>query len=195
MVLPMLPQSSWGEYVTPSVILASVAGVLGVWLSSDVRPHPARHFIWIFPLAALAHPLPPHDEQSAASDVKQVARFIAQNAKEGPILTPMPIIAVEAGRPVIARTEMGIFSAMAPDEGNKAEAFQFTTLPEITGRVSSKEPTAIAMLAGSSRWNFEWAVPSLKRQPKKARRRLRSAIDANYRIAKRFGKIVVYLPR
>jgi hypothetical protein len=195
MVLPMLPQSSYGEYVTPSVILASVAGVLGVWLSSDVRAHPARHFIWIFPLAALAQPLPAHHEQSAASDVKQVARFIAQNAKDGPILTPMPIIAVEAGRPVIARTEMGMFSTMAAREADKAEAVQFTTLPEITGRVSSKEPTAIAMLAGDSRWNFEWIVPSLSRQPQKARHQLWSAIYANYRGAKRFGQIVVYLPR
>ncbi len=139
-----------------------------------MRPPPRARVpgipLWIFPLATLAQPLPPHHEQSAASDVKQVARFIVQTAKDGPILTPMPMIAVEAGRPVITRTEMGMFSAMDPREAKKAEAFQFTTLPEITGRVSSKEPTAIAMLAGDSRWNFEWATPSLERQPKRARR-------------------------
>ncbi len=193
--IPMIPSSSYGNYIAPAALTASVAGLTAGWTLVAQNGSPLRHVIWLLPLLVLFHPLPRPAKGGTSTALNEVAAFIESSAADGPILTSIPIVAVESGREIVTGTEMGMFSAMGQNEEDRARRLHFTTLKLITDAVTDKEPAAIVLMRGNSVWNFKWISPSLRRQPKNAHRAFMKAVATNYDRALRNDKFVVYLLR
>jgi hypothetical protein len=195
MTVPMIPSSSYGNWITPIVLTASVAGLTAGWTLAARNGSPLRHVVWLLPLLVLFHPLPKQAKGGTSTALNEVAAFIESSVADGSILTSTPIVAVESEREIITGTEMGMFSAMGQNEETRARRLHFTTLKLITDAVIDREPSAIVLMKGNSVWNFKWISPSLRRQSKKAHRTFMKAVATNYNRALRNDKFVVYLPK
>jgi hypothetical protein len=194
LTLPMIPHSAYGMYVIPALPLAAVAGMAAIWSHEGIRKNPFRHALWLLPALVLYHPLPRENTHPTAESVEAVGRFLREQVPPGPILTSLPITAVEAGRDVMPGTEMGMFAAMAPDERKRARRLRFTTLADLTRMVEDMEPAAVVLMAGDNVWNFKWQIPTLRRQPKQAHARFRKAVKENYTQAFRSRMLEVWVP-
>jgi hypothetical protein len=186
LVVPVLPPSAWGVYIAASVPVAAIAGAvvlhgLAEWGS------PLRRLAWALPALALCLMAPPASAVDPTAEVAEVAAFIRQKVPPGPLLTPLGVVAVEAGREVIPGTEMGTFSAMAPVERDVAHRMRFAIVPDLTEAVEARVPAAVVRVTAprtSLVWNFRWAVPSMKDQPYAVIEGFESAIKACYKQAK-----------
>jgi hypothetical protein len=192
--LPMIPKSSYGLYIAPVVLVAAVAGLTAIWSIGKARRSPFRHAIWLLPLLVLYHPLP-DTVKSARRNVVTIAEFVRDEVPPGPILTPTPIVAIEAGRSVIHRTEMGMFCAMSPRDRMRARYLNLTTIIDLTDHVNRKRPIAVVKMKGGSRWNFKWAVPTLVRQPRGVYAKFEKALHKNYQSVKKAGMFEVLVRR
>ncbi len=194
--LPMISESAYGVYITPAALVAATAGINAFWKSGHARGNPFRHVIWLLPALVLYHPLPKQVARGDNSiEVEEIGEYLRERVPPGPILTPVPIVAVESGREVVRGTEMGMFAAMRPDREKIAPRLGYTTLPELTRIVERREPAALVMMKGGSRWNFKWRIPTLRRQPRKAYALFRRAVSESYRTVHRGRRMEVLLPR
>ncbi|MDD5307584.1 MAG: hypothetical protein PHU25_09730 [Deltaproteobacteria bacterium] len=195
LALPMVPTSAYGEYVTPALPLASSAGMLAFWSTGEAQGNPFRHVAWILPALVLFHPLPESAPGRTSSSMRDVAKYLREEVPKGPILTPLPMVAVEAGRPVIAGTEMGMFAAMGPQDRDLARRLKLTTILDLVRIVEARQPVAVVKLSGSSVWNFRWQVPTLHRQPNGVYARFKQALAKNYELDHRAGNLEILVPR
>jgi len=221
LILPMLPASAYGNYIVPVLLPAAAAGAAALWSAGRTPIFSLRQVVWLLPLLVLFHPLPrTHDliegnrakvasiagyvdnairfrplseEAKTSSEVRSVARFLNDRAPAGPILTPVPIVATESGREIIAGTDMGMFAVMASEDSERAEELHFVTLDGLVDSVNRREPAAVVLQAGNSRWNFMWQSPTLRRHPSQQYARFLRAVNANYAQAHRAGTLVVLL--
>jgi len=195
LTLPMIPRSAYGMYVIPALPLALVAGMGAVWSHERIRKNPFRHAIWLLPALVLYHPLPKEHGGSTSASVVATAGYLRDEVPPGPILTSLPIVAVESGRGVMPGTEMGMFAAMAPDERERAMRLNFTTLPDLIEMMEGMEPAALVLMKGENVWNFKWQIPTLRRQPRNWQKRFSEAVRANYRSVFRSGMLEVWVPK
>lgn len=196
-LLPMASKSAYGEYIVPTTTVATAIGILACVEHGGYHQSAALKFLWVLPALVLLQPLP-KESQDHLTSVNETALFIKEKAKPGPMLTPLPIVAVESGRSVVPGTEMGIFAAMGPDvrSGILAPKYKYTTLRELTDLVSAKEPAVIVLQKGNSPWNFAWQVPTLRRQPKSLHNKFLEAVKEHYQSAAVFGHFFeVFLPK
>jgi len=165
---PMIPQSAWGVYIAAGVPLAAAGGIVAFWTAGVAGGNPTRHIVWALPLLSFFLMLPFEITEGAATESEEVGAFIRNEVEEGPLLTPLGIVAVEADRPLIPGTEMGAFSAMHPGDVDLARSLGMTTMAELTRSVLDQEPAAIVKAIDPGPWivwNFRWAMPSLDTQP------------------------------
>ena len=189
----MIPRSSYGLYIAPAALVAASAGIAAAWSTAQVGKSPFRHVVWLLPLLSLYHDLPVTVEGQVEADIVDAARYVRGNAPAGPILTPVPIVAVEADREVMPGTEMGMFSALHPKERTLARHLRMTTVKDLTIMVKKKIPAAIVMFRRGPNWNFRWIVPTLRRQPRRLHGRLLKAINTEYRQTFGNNTLGVYL--
>lgn len=192
--LPMIPKSAYGLYAVPAILLAAAAGMCAMWATGAMARNPFRHVIWLLPAIVLFHPLP-DTVDSTSEEVEMLALYLREKVPPGPILTPTPIVAVEAGREVMPGTNMGMFAAVNPADRDIAERFHYTTIPDLIRMVERKEPVAIVKMNGSSRWNFKWTIPTLRRQPGGVYRRFEQAMQEHYRMVTRRKHMEILLPK
>ncbi|MCU0664157.1 MAG: glycosyltransferase family 39 protein [Myxococcota bacterium] len=223
LTLPMLPKSGYGWYIIPAVPMAAAAGMVAVWSTNEGRHWPFRHFLWLLPTLYFFWPLPAEvasgkattptamatwakdailrrdavrkPSERTAGSVEEVAAYLRTKVPPGPVLTSLPIVAVEAGRKVWPGTHMGMFAAMNPGQDDKAQRIGFTTIALLTTAVASRKPAAIVKLVGSSVWNFRWRVPSLQRQPDTLYSAYEKAIADNYSVAFKSGNLELLVPK
>ncbi len=181
LVAPMFSQGAYGRYVAPGVPIAAAAGVTALWATGAARIGPFRYVFWVFPAIALLYPLPRVVEDDVNDEVTEAAGAIERLSQKGPVLTPVPLVAVEAGRQVLPGTEQGMFAAMAPEDRALARRLHLTTLADITAAVQRREPAAVVWMRRKGSWNFKLEIPSMRRQQKKLHRRLDKTIRQNYR--------------
>jgi hypothetical protein len=221
LLLPMLSASAYGNYIVPVLLSAAAAGTAALWSAGKTPLFSLRQIIWLLPLLVLFHPLPrtfdriegndakvtsiagyvnnairfrSHaDEAKTSAAVRSVAEFIEGHAPEGPVLTPVLIVATEAGREIMPGTDMGMFTVMASNDYRQAEEMNLITLDGLVGMVNSREPAAIVLKAGNSPWNFMWSMPTLRRHPSNEYARFQQALRANYKPAHQARDLVVYL--
>ncbi len=189
----MIPRSSYGLYIAPAVLVAAAAGIAAAWSTAQAKRSPFRHAVWLLPLLILYHDLPVTVDGQVEAGIVEAAEYLQENAPAGPILTPLPIVAVEAGRDVIPGTEMGMFCALHPKKRTLARSLRMTTVRDLTITVKKKIPAAIVLHRGGPNWNFRWIVPTLRRQPRKLHRRLIGAINTEYKRAWGNRTVWVYL--
>ncbi len=192
---PMIPKSAYGCYITPVAIVAATAGMSAIWTADSTADNPLRHIFWLIPLLVLLHPLPKRMPEPTAATSEIIGSYLRDEVPRGPVLTPIPIVAVEAERQVVPGTEMGMFSAMHPQDHKLARRLRLVTLYDLISTISKREPAAIVRLTGGAKWNFKWTVPTLRRQPKKLYKMFEKAIKKNYKIVKRHKNIEVLVPR
>jgi hypothetical protein len=214
-ILPVLPKSAYGNYILPVLLPAAAAGAAALWATGTARKQPLRHVMWLLPLLVLLHPLPrtfdllPDNREKIASiaayagdallfrsdsdqprtsgAVKSLAAFLETEVPEGPILTPVPIVAVEAGREIMPGTDMGMFTVMASGEEQRAAQLNLVTIDGLASMVNAREPAAIVLRTGNSPWNFMWQMPTLRRHSGDLYARFQRALHSNYREAHRAG--------
>jgi hypothetical protein len=225
LVVAMIPESAYGEYAVPTMLIAGTTAIAAMWAAGVMPASPFRHVVWLLPLIALLTPLPRlvsdgakggdlgalvdawvgaftfaqtpklSEEQRTAGAVEAAADFIRREVPPGEVLASIPIVAVDAGRPVVPHTEMGQFSAMGPDDEGRAARLNLTSLAELTRIVESGKPVAIVKLKGAANWNFQWQSPSLRPQPRDLYARFAQSIDARYTRAFSAGDIEVLTPK
>jgi hypothetical protein len=195
---PMIPESAWGVYVAAGVPLAAAGGVIVLWSAGGKWRYPLRYVVWALPLLSLVLILPPEVSEGAATEVEEVGAFLRNEVEEGPLLTPLGIVAVEAGRDVIPGTEMGAFSAMHSDDAELARELKMTTLNDLTRSVLDQEPAAIIKTIDPRPWivwNFRWAMPSLDTQPLEQIYAFEDALSECYEPVWRTQTMEVYIRR
>jgi hypothetical protein len=221
LILPMIPASAYGNYIVPVLLPAAAAGAAALWSAGKTPLFSLRQIIWLLPLLVLFHPLPrtfdriegnsakiasiagyvdnairfrPYaGEARTSTAVKSVATFLRNSAPEGPILTPVLIVATESGREILAGTDMGMFTVMASEDRERAEELHLVTLDTLVASVSRREPAAIVLQAGNSPWNFMWQSPSLRRHPPERYAQFQQALRANYVQAHRASTLIVFI--
>jgi hypothetical protein len=186
--------------------------------------YPFRHFLWALPMLLLLMPFPLEvstgkpttfsamaawtrdtvllretpprkPNERTAGFVEDIADYLRNKVPPGPVLTSLPIVAVEAKREVWPGTHMGMFAAMDPGQDMRARRLNLTTISLLTEAVRSRKPAAIVKLVGSSVWNFKWRVPSLRRQPDRIYTAYEKAIAENYEMAFKSGNLELLVPR
>jgi hypothetical protein len=194
-VLPMIPQSAYGEYVNPALPLASSAGMLAFWSVGEAQGNPFRHVAWVLPALVLFQTLPDVVPGRTSASLDRAAAYLRAEVPAGPILTPVPMVAIEAGRAVIPGTEMGMFAAMGPQDRPLAKRLRLTTLPDLARVVEARQAAAVVKMPGAAVWNFRWQVPTLHRQPPGAYSRFEQALAKNYELGRRAGNLEILVPR
>ncbi len=187
----MIPKSSYGLYIAPAVLIAAAAGIAAAWSTVQAKGSHFRHVVWLLPLLTLYHDLPVTEDREVDVDIVEAAQYLEENAPSGPILTPLPIVAVQAGRDVIPSTEMGMFCALHKKKRTLAQRLRMTTVRDLTITVKKKIPAAIVLHRRGATWNFKWVVPTLRRQPRKLHGRLMKAINTEYK--KTWGNRTVWV--
>jgi hypothetical protein len=198
LVVPMIPKSAWGSYLSSSAPIAAAAGAASIWASGMAADNPHRRVLWALPLMSLLHMTPLEVPEGAAREVEEIGAFIRNEVDEGPLLTPVNIIAVECDRDVVHGTEMGKFSAMHPWEAKRAHKYHMTTLTDLIESVEDLEPAAIILIiepVGWRLWNFEWALPSLESQPEEYIEDFENAVEECYEPAWRTSTMEVFVRR
>jgi hypothetical protein len=214
-ILPVLPKSAYGNYIQPVLLPAAAAGAIALWSTGIAQKKPVRHVIWLLPLLVLLHPLPrtfdrlpdngekvaaiaayagdallfrsDRDKPRTSGAIMSLASHLEAEVPQGPILTPVPIVATEAGREIMPGTDMGMFTVMASGEEERAARLNLVTIDGLAGMLDRREPAAVVLRSGTSPWNFMWQTPSLRRHPREHYNRFLRALRANYREAHRAG--------
>lgn len=191
-----MPASPFRHVIWLLPFIAFMHPLPGIGSLDRPRSDDARGLMEVWTHAfALSKPAWLSDEAGAAASVEAAAAYIRETVPPGEILAAVPIVAVDAGRPVIPGTEMGQFSVMGPAEQDRAANLHLTTLPDLQKIVESRRPVAIVAIRGPSSWNFFWQSPSLALQPRASYASFWKAVDDNYFRAFASGDIEVLLPR
>lgn len=136
-----------------------------------------------------------HDTSNYLADVRAAAAFVAAHTPpQGPVLTPMPEVALAAGRPVVPRSEMGKFAITAEMEPTEAFARNIIYFGELVFIVESRYPAAV-VLSANERWNFRRSIPSLRWISDPSYQQFERALASRYVRAYSNSSFVVYLPR
>ncbi len=157
-------KSSYGENVVPFIAMGSIASLSVIqsekwlfWIKIGVVISPG---VYLFLDG-------PDTSQKWSDIVTEPAAYIRANTdREGKILTPFPLIAVEADREVFKRVEMGKFAVTLEMDKARAERLHLLTFEELLQIIEEREPAAIVLTKSASSWNFNWSVPSLQSVPK-----------------------------
>jgi hypothetical protein len=188
LVLP----SVYGAALAPFVPLATLAA-LAVLAQEPESLRPTLAGLAV--AAATFLFLQPSLDRRLPGALRDTARFVAEHTAPGtPILTPVPILAVAAGRPVPPGLEMGMFGLTAELDAARAARLHLMTPARLIALAEAGDPSAIVLVDGPSVWNFAWSVPSLMPVPEAFTARMNRALLARYRRAFANGSYQVFLP-
>jgi hypothetical protein len=186
-------KSVYGENSVPFVPLGAIGAaiILSKW----------KHFtklcfvVLIFSVLAWLGPRPITNNYTVKA-LFNTANFVkTHTAPESPILTSLPIVAIEAQREVFENLEMGMFSVTCELSQDEARRLHLVTPKILTEWVKTEKAEAVVLNSFLSRWNFFWSVPSL--QPVKPEDRLlfSQALKEHYNIAFKDYPFTVFLPK
>jgi len=186
-------KSAYGETLVPFIPLGAVgaATILSKW----------KYFrelcfaVLIFSMLAWSGPRPTTSD-STLKALFNTAKFVnANTTPEGPVLTSLPIIAIEAQRKVFENLEMGMFSLTSEIPEEKARRLHLVTPRILTELVETQKAKAIVLHSFPSLWNFYWSVPSLKKADPEQMSFFLQALNKYYNIAFVEHPFAVFLPK
>lgn len=108
------------------------------------------------------------------------------------ILTPMPEIPLESGRPNAANLELGKFGITVELSDERAERLHMLTFRQVAGAVGAKH-FPIVVLSRSGWWNFRWTLPSVRGISAVTYRSFAAALATNYRCVYFDDSFVVFM--
>ena len=129
------------------------------------------------------------------ADVEAAATFVAGHTPpQGVLITPMPEVALAAGRPVVPRSEMGKFAITGEILPEQAFARRIIFFGELVFIVQNQFPAAV-VLSANERWNFRRTIPSLNWFTEADYDGFTQALESRYVRSYANPSFVVYLPR
>ncbi len=192
----MLP-APYGEASTPFMPLGAL-GAAFVIARGTRLPWWRRH-VWIVVsvgiLVAALGPLPPIRLQLWSSIRSAAAYLAGHTGTSGRVLTPVPVVAIEAHRPIFPGLEMGMFGMTIDMPPERARRLHLATPFEIGGLLAERVPAAVVLIRQSSRWNFGWTVPSLWPVDARTRNAIMEPLAREYHPTFKNDLFVVYLRR
>jgi len=94
--------------------------------------------------------------------VDETVAYLKKNsATDDMILTPMPEIPLEAGRPIFPGLDLGKFALTAEMDETTANRRRILTADHLWQAVDRQEATFV-VLSNFRSWNFHWTIPSLR---------------------------------
>jgi len=180
MVVPLLSNNAYGKDIAPVVPFVAASGIVAVWRLDIGTRSPFRFAYWIFPLIGLLYPFPERIAEKPDLEIEETADALREMAPAGPVLTPLPIVALTASRDIYPGTDLGMLSVLSPKYQSYADELHMTTLDSLTDAIERRQPAAIVLIRGSSRGNFNFGVPDMHPQPGAHIRGFNRALHQNY---------------
>jgi hypothetical protein len=186
-------RSSWGEYSTPFIAILSLSAAI---IASKSKTFNIIIIIsFLSPLIYLKAPLPDIDQNIIAL-IQEPSNFIQESVPKGSkILTPLPIIAVQAGYNVIKGTEMGQFGLTTEIDVERARRLRLLPYEDLITLVESQTPKALVFWNNQCIWNYFFSVPSLKPIDNEWKNIFCQKLFKNYYIAFYNTMFIVLLPK
>jgi len=182
-VAQLFTKVPYAENSTPFLALAVVGAVEVIsWV---------RFGRWLLPLGVVAAGLallgpPPPVLPGIHRHFDEAARFVESRTKPtDKVLTPFPLVAIQAQREVMPRTEMAKFCLTAEMAEGRAKRLHLLTAKAMLASIEAREPAVICVTSFPSPWNFYWTVPSLKRVDGRVRQRIFDAMMREYEVGMR----------
>lgn len=174
-------QSSYGENSTPFMAAGAMSAALLLYPSKWFR---YTLVIALFTPILYFYASLPQTNEKITQDIRQTAAFVAARVPEnGKILTPFPIIAVEADRDVFPGMEMGKFAITAEIEQERARRLGLMPHEDMIQLISAGKPDALVLHSFPSNWNFAWSAPSLMPLDEGRLQNFKQTVLANYQVA------------
>jgi hypothetical protein len=191
--LGQLPlQETHFDNVVPLVTLVALASGE---LLSEWRPGPrVRGAMAAGVLLPLAFP-PPILDPLVHRDLGAAAEVLRRSVPlDRPVMTPLPVVVLQTGHPVLPGMEMGPFCTTSELPPERAKPLRLWTLPELEAQLTSDPPGAIVLTTQASTWDFYFSVPSLHSTPPEQRIAFFQAIKrAGYRKVLTNSQVSVFL--
>lgn len=137
---------------------------------------------------------PPPVDPLLFHDLDEAAQVLRREVPPGrPLLTPLPVVALESGHDVLRGMEMGPFCVTSELPDARAWALHLWTLPALEQQLPSVG--AVVLTAQASTWDFYWSVPSLRPTPPEQRSAFFGAMrDAGYRKVLQNNQVAIFVP-
>lgn len=180
MVALLLPSNAYGKDVAPVVPFLAASGILTVWKAGPGLMSSFRLVFWVFPLISVLYPFPDLSPQETELEIVKTVEVLNEVASDGPILTPLAVIALLADGELYPGTDLGMFSVLSSKYRRYADELNMTTLKKLTSAVREKRLSAIVRIRGAAHGNFGWSVPDMQPQPRSQVRDFEIAVYQNY---------------
>jgi len=188
-----LLRSSWGEYSTPFIAILSLGAAIVA--SKSKAFNILIIIVLLSPIIYLKASLPAA-KQNIVALIQEPADFIKSNISKGAkILTPFPIVAVQAGFDVVKGTAMGKFGLTTEIEIERARRLGLLPYGDLISLVEAKTSKAVVLWNNQCLWNFYFTAPSLKPVNIDWRRVFCQKLSENYYIAFSNTMFLVLLPK
>ncbi len=174
-------RSPYGENSVPYVALGAVgaAAILTRWGWFKRF----RAIVLMLPLLAWPGPKPV-TEPFILKSLLNSAKFVeGYTSPDKLVLTPYPIVAIEANREVFEGMEMGKFALTSEMPEERARRLHLVTPRMLTELARSGRAAAVVLRSYRSVWNFGYSVPSLRPTNKEELNLFWQAVKQRYRIA------------
>jgi len=186
-------RSTQGHYAV--IFLPAVALGAAELLAHRAPSLRTRVVLCAAPLLVLLFPFPRVDRKLGAELNAAAALLRDRVPMDRPLLTPLPVIALQSGHPVLPGLESGPFCITSDLDAARAQRLHIPTPQSLHKAVEEGIPGAVVLTTQPSTWDFYWSVPSLNPVPASARAGLFRAIsEAGFHPVLRNGEFTVMLP-
>jgi hypothetical protein len=201
--IQIIPKANYGTYAMPFVPMCAIGGSI---ILSDVKWNkyiylllllfPILYFTPYSPIKYIPYPINHYIDRNWVNTLNKAEYFLREHTRaNGYILTPFPILAIQADRNVFDGMEMGMFGVTDEIEENRAKKLHLMRYDELINIVKTRKAEAVVLNNYPSLWNFWWSVPSLAEVDQLKRNMLFTMLDENYRIAYMESPLVILVPK
>ena len=142
-----------------------------------------RAIVLVLPLLAWPGPKPV-TEPFILKSLLDSAKFVEDHTSpDERVLTPYPIVAIEANREVFDGLEMGKFALTCEMPEERARRLHLVTPRTLTELARSARTVAVVLRSYRSAWNFGYSVPGLRVANEREMNLFWQAVEQRYRIA------------
>jgi len=190
-ILQLPLRSTQGEY---AILFLPLLALGTAELLTQLQPQGMQRMVGALALLGVLTGLPPRD-LTLRPELEQTAGLLRTEVPlTAPLLTPLPVVALQSGHPVLPGLEMCPFCVTTELEAGRAAELGLHTPRSLIEAVKAGTPGAIAFTGEPSTWDFYWSIPSLNPVPEKERAALFAAIaGARFHPALRNAQFSVWL--
>jgi hypothetical protein len=202
-ITQMVLKINYGVYSTPFVTLCVMGGSL---ILADFKWNKYIYAIFIiFPLIYMT-PLNPikyltisldeYLDKNWVNTLSYAESFLRENTSvDGYLLTPFPVLAVQADRRVFEGIELGMFSITDEMDEIRAKKLHLMHYDELIDIVKDRKAQAVILNNFVSPYNFSWSVPSITLASAQKSEQFFDLLKKNYKVVFNLTPLVILLPK